>query len=177
MTRAVSPLSSTASNLDRLADPKAIQQIIYDWFELLHSIGPSMHRATFLRRLANGDALHNVEFSNLVISTCAATVAGLRRKTVPYQQYVTVDRCMELIATTDSGMPNSQFTFEWCQTKYNLAMAYYAEKGIGCHESFHLMSEASAGVRHLIFCASPQPSFMNQQLLKRLYWLIFAAQW
>jgi hypothetical protein len=44
-------------------------------------------------------------------------------------------------------------------------------------ESFHLMFEAVAGVRYLIYYGRPQLPFPTQQLLKRLYWLLFAGQW
>jgi hypothetical protein len=84
---------------------------------------------------------------------------------------------MELIASTESGAPRQQFTLEWCQMKYNLSVAFFSERGMDSPESFHLMFEAVAGVRYLIYYGRLQLPFPTQQLLKRLYWLLFAGQW
>jgi hypothetical protein len=43
--------------------------------------------------------------------------------------------------------------------------------------SFAFMAEAVAGVKYLVYYELENMSFLSQQLLMRLYWLLFAAQW
>jgi hypothetical protein len=140
-------------------------------------VAPILHRASFLKRLANGDATQDYEFLDLVASICAATIASLRRKSSTYYDIVTVERCVEVIEQNREYQPNKAFTLEWCQTKYNMASALFSERGMDNPSSFLLLSEATAGVKFLLYHQLEHMTFMSQQLLKRLYWLIFAGQW
>lgn len=140
-------------------------------------MAPILHRASFLRRLAAGDATRDREFFNLVVSICAATVASLKRKSSTYCGTVTVERCLELAERNDANRPKNGLSLEFCQTKYNFAIALGSERGLDDPYSSLLMAEALAGVKFLIYHRLDQMDFVKQQLLKRLYWLIFAAEW
>lgn len=170
-----SPSEPPADILDQLGPPVLIRQIIDDWFELIHSVAPILYRSHFLKRLSNGDSRHDPEFCGLVISVCAATVVSLKRRSSSHYGAVTFDRCVEIISENrllDSGQI---FTLEWCQAKYNLGAARGGEKGLDDHPGFRFMSEAVMGVKYLIYYKLPNMTMLEQQLLKRLYWLIFAG--
>ncbi|RTE72589.1 hypothetical protein BHE90_012997 [Fusarium euwallaceae] len=160
--------------LNQLGPPHIIAETIEDWFELVHCVSPVLHRASFLRRLANGDASRDPEFCNLVVSVCAATISVLKRSR--HRGVVTLSKCMKIIRNNDPGAPRMEFTLEWCQTKYNLAVAYLTKYGTDSPTVIHLLSEAAAGVRYLLFSTPDQLSFISRELLKRLLYLIFAGQ-
>ncbi|KAJ9636857.1 hypothetical protein H2199_007851 [Coniosporium tulheliwenetii] len=172
---APSPASPSTCGLDQLG-PAEVSLLINDWFERIHSVAPILHRASFLRRLAAGDATRDREFCNLVVSICAATVASLKRKSSTYCGTVTVERCLELAERNDTSRPKNGLTLEFCQTKYNFSIALGSERGLDDPNSSLLMAEALAGVKYLIYHQLDQMDFVKQQLLKRLYWLIFAAE-
>lgn len=161
----------------KIAPQHVIEQIVQNWFDFVHSVAPILHRAHFLKRLADGDAKHDYEFSNLVISVCAATVACLRRKSSASGVSITVENCCDAIEQNAVYQPNRVITLEWCQTKYNLAAALGSKNGIDDAHFFILLSEATAGVKYLLHHKLGHMDFVSQQLLKRLYWLVFAAQW
>lgn len=172
-----SPTASKPDFLSHLGQPVVIQKIINDWFELIHSVAPLLCRAKFLKRLEAGDALVDREFCGLVISICAATVASLRRKSSTNYENVTVERCLEIIKENGLLEGERNFSLEWCQAKYNLASSLSAELGMDDLDGFRFMSEAVMGVKYLIYYKLPTADFCYQQLLKRLYWLIFAGLW
>jgi hypothetical protein len=157
--------SVSIRRLEHLGPPHVIEHLVQDWFESVHSVAPILHRAHFLKRLADGDAQRDCEFSDLVISICAATIACLRRKSSAYDGVITVESCYDAVEQNRVYRPKKLITLEWCQTKYNLGVA------------FLLISEATAGVKYLLYHKLGHMNFMSQQLLKRLYWLVFAAQW
>ena len=163
--------------LEHLGPPHIIEQIVQDWFELVHSVAPILHRAHFLKRLADGDAQRDYEFLDLVISICAATIACLRRKSSAYDGVITVESCYDAVEQNRVYRPKKVTTLEWCQTKYNLGVALASQNGIDDSIAFLLISEATAGVKYLVYHKLERMNFMSQQLLKRLYWLVFAAQW
>jgi hypothetical protein len=175
----LSPLAnaSNPSPFEQLGPLAIIQQIAHDWFELVHSVCPILHRASFLNRLTASDAARDPAFSALVVSLCAAAIASLKRKSSTYYGIITVQRCLRVVEEIGLGRPNQKFSLEWCQTKYNLAVALSSEAGMDDATSFAFMAEAVAGVKYLVYYELENMSFLSQQLLMRLYWLLFAAQW
>jgi hypothetical protein len=168
---------TTSSSFDQLGPSAIIEQIIHDWFELVHSVCPILHRASFLKRLTDGDVARDSGFSALVTSVCAAAIGSLKRKSATYYGIITVQRCLRIIEQIGFGRVNQKFSLEWCQTKYNLAVAISSEVGMDDADSFRFMGEAVTGVKYLVYYELENMTFLSQQLLKRLYWLLFAAQW
>lgn len=166
--------SAPSTFFDQLGPVTVIEQIVHDWFELVHSVCPILHRTSFMKRLTNGEVAHEPGFLALVASLCAATIASLRRKSSTYYGIITVQRCLQVVEQVGIGR---KFSLEWCQTKYNLAVALSSEAGMDDANSFGFMAEAIAGVKYLVYYELENMTFLSQQLLKRLYWLIFAAQW
>src|SRR5450432_1192273 len=93
----IESLSPISSSLGHLGPSAMIEQIVHDWFELIHSVCPILHRASFLKRLTDGDAAHDPGFSALLASVCAAAIASLKRKSSTYYGIITVQRCFGVI--------------------------------------------------------------------------------
>jgi hypothetical protein len=91
-----SPASVVVCGTDRLAPFPIIENILHDWFELIHSVAPIFHRGTFLSRLAAGEAAQDCQFSALVISICGATISSLKRKSSIDYGGLTAERCLEV---------------------------------------------------------------------------------
>jgi hypothetical protein len=163
--------------LEQLGQLSQIRQIIDDWFELIHSVAPIVHRGQFLRRLANGDASRDPEFCGLVISVCAATVVSLKRRSNAQYGSVTFERCLEVVKQNRLLEDKDAFTLQWCQAKYNLGTTLTAERGPGNPLAFRFISEAVMGVKYLIYNELSAMPLVSQELLKRLYWLLFAGLW
>jgi hypothetical protein len=84
---------------------------------------------------------------------------------------------MEVIKDNQLLDGDQKFTLEWCQAKYNLGATVGAEGGLDNPSAFRYMSEAVMGVKYLTYYDMPAFPLVSQQLLKRLYWLIFAGLW
>jgi hypothetical protein len=172
-----SPCEQVGDILEHLGPFSLIRRIIDDWFELIHSVAPILHRGKFLERLGNGDASRDLEFCGLVVSLCAATVASLKRRSSAQYGSVTFERCLEVVKEYQLLESRDTFTLEWCQAKYNLGCALGAERGLDNPSCFRFMSEAVMGVKYLTYYELPTLCLVSQQLLKRLYWLVFAGLW
>lgn len=172
-----SPSEPPCNILEQLGQFSLIEQIIDDWFELIHSVAPILHRGQFLKRLTDGDASRDLEFCGLVISVCAATVVSLKRRSTAQYGSITFERCLEVVKDNHLLDSNDSFTLEWCQAKYNFGCAMGAQRGLDDPSGFRLLSEAVAGVKYLIYYKLPTWPLISQQLLKRLYWLLFAGLW
>jgi hypothetical protein len=162
--------------IHRLAPLHVIEQIVHSWFEQIHSVAPFLHRRAFLTRLRSTEATQDGTFAALVVSLCAATIASLRRKSSQdYGTLVNPERCWEVIDEMNMHqMPRRHFTLEWCQMKYNLSVSNHLINDAQCFTS---MSEAVIGIKYLIHYEMPNMTSASQELLKRLYWLVFAAGW
>ncbi|KAK1464089.1 hypothetical protein CMEL01_12850 [Colletotrichum melonis] len=178
---APSPNTTTGSHhSDRLAlfaSEDLVQRMLHDWFEKVHALAPVLHRRRFLHRLKAGEANTDRTFCALVVSVCAATVATLRR--ADYSP-VTVERCLDFIEEQhllDHGLRKPVYSLDWCVAMYNIGTSASSmnEDGLGDMGSFHGMSEAAAGARFLAYYRMADLDMSEQQLLKRLFWLIFAA--
>ncbi|KAJ4294338.1 hypothetical protein N0V90_008028 [Kalmusia sp. IMI 367209] len=65
----------------------------------------------------------------------------------------------------------------WCLAMYNFSSAMHHEHGIGSPLAHRLSAEAAIGVKYLLCHDFDQVAFLDQQILKRLYWLIYAGQY
>lgn len=177
-----STISSTASGacfgvLQRFAPAEVIDRMAEDWFEVTHAIAPILFRRRYLRRLRSGVADVDPTFCGLVISACAATLS-----TLPRRDYspVTLTRCITFIEENrllPCGVAQPNYTVDWCVAMYNMGVAIAALSPKAFHEmrSFHAISQSTAGVRYLAYYCMAELDLVEQQILKRLIWLLFAA--
>ncbi|KAJ4373199.1 hypothetical protein N0V83_003492 [Neocucurbitaria cava] len=70
----------------------------------------------------------------------------------------------------------SKITLERTLTLYNLSSAVHHEYGIDSSLTHRFSGEASVGVKYLLHQELDEMPFVDQQILKRLYWLVFAGQ-
>jgi hypothetical protein len=165
--------------LSVFAPESTILRLLGDWFSVIHPLAPILLRRQFLRRLRQGVADVNAEFCGLVISVCAATKA-----TLPRSDYgpVTVDYCVEFLDThglLKSHFTQDPFSIDRCIALYNLgtAMGATAKSGLSSMRAYHALSEAAAGARYLAYYRIHEHNEAEQQLLRRLIWLLFAGAW
>jgi hypothetical protein len=132
-----------------------------------------------MRQLADPVDSQKPEFVDLITSLCMATLATLRTRASTYAPAVTVEKCCQIVMSRQNA--SSQVlqapSLAWCQIKYNLATSLTAERGMDDPIPHLLLAEALTGVGHLLHHEIQNMSFTEQELLKRLYWLCFAAQW
>ncbi|KAF5577043.1 hypothetical protein FPCIR_12283 [Fusarium pseudocircinatum] len=163
--------------LSAFAPEPIIMRLLGDWFNVIHPLAPILLRRRFLQRLQQGVADSNAEFCGLVISVCAATKA-----TLPRGDYgpVTVDYCVDFLDA--HGLLKSQFTrdsfsMDRCIALYNIgtAMSATTKSGLSSMRAYHALSEAAAGARYLAYYRIHERDEAEQQLLRRLIWLLFAS--
>jgi hypothetical protein len=135
------------------------------------------HRGIFLSRLAAGEAAHDGIFAALVISICAATITSLKRKSSKDYGTLTTEKCIEVAQTMESQMAKQPLTLEWCQMKYHLGISLANQRSFDDADSFRIIAEATAGVKYLTYYKMQEMCTVSQQLMKRLYWLLFAGLW
>jgi hypothetical protein len=165
--------------LSAFAPEPIIMRLLGDWFNVIHPLAPILLRRRFLQRLQQGVADVDAEFCGLVISVCAATKA-----TLPRGDYgpVTVDYCVDFLDA--HGLLKSQFTrdsfsMDRCIALYNIgtAMSATTKSGLSSMRAYHALSEAAAGARYLAYYRIHEHDEAEQQLLRRLIWLLFASAW
>lgn len=163
--------------LDLVAPRPVLDHMIRDWFDWIHPLAPLLHPDQFRARIAQQYAGQPSEpsFVILVSSVCAATVASLRRRRDLYGG-VTVEGCLALAENLGLWSRAGTITLEWTTAMYNFSSAQYMEHGIDSALSFRLAAEAVIGLRYQLYYELPRMPFLDQQLLKRLYWLVFAGQ-
>lgn len=165
-------------NLDLIARPEVLHRIIDDWLNWIHPVAPILHRGHFMRRMyGDGDRERDssASFVLLVASVCAATVASLRRRRELYGT-VTVEGCLDVAEQLKLWSMASITTLDRALTIYNFSSAVHHEHGIDSSLNHRLYGEASTSVAYLLHQHFDQMTFMEQQILKRLYWLIYAGQ-
>lgn len=113
-------------------------------------------------------------FLLLVASVCAATLASLRRRRQLYPN-LTVESCLDFAERLGTWSPSATITVERSIAMYNFGSALHHEHGIDSPISHRLMTEAAMNVKFLIHQSIDTMSFMEAQMLKRLYWLIYAG--
>ncbi|CAO2652342.1 Nn.00g006250.m01.CDS01 [Neocucurbitaria sp. VM-36] len=166
------------ASLELIAPLPILQQIISDWFDWIHPVAPILHRSLFTQRIVNFESLSGASSSSfllLVASICAATTASLRRRRHLYTG-VTTEGCLELADRFKLWSSTSDITLERTLTLYNFSSAVHHEYGIDSPLTHRTIGEASISVKYMIHQHLDQMSFMDQQILKRVYWLIFAGQ-
>ena len=116
-------------------------------------------------------------FLAVVISLCAATVSSLPRRGASRYGGVTALQCLEAIEQNHLLDNHRNITLYWCQAKYHLSTALLSVQGTDSAYSFRLLGEATTGIKYLTFYEMHHMTPLEQQLTKRLYWLIFYALW
>jgi len=174
--------SLTSSVEQTVAPFEIIEALVHEWFELFYSVCPMLHRATFLKRLTPSELENDRGYSALVTAICAATLANLRQRgrTVNDQNTfggLTVESCLSFIEGLGFFNSRQATTLERCQTLYNVAIATQSVQGMDAEEPFQFFGATVIGLKWLIYYKLPTMPMMSQQLLKRLFWLMFAGQW
>ncbi|KAF2621459.1 hypothetical protein BU25DRAFT_404470 [Macroventuria anomochaeta] len=164
-------------SLEALAPFELIQQLVADWFGWIHPVAPILQQDQFMQRLTDSQASPDnvsTSFLLLVASIGAATVASLRRRRHLYTN-VTVESCLDFADRLGVWSPNAAITVERSIAMYNFGSALHHEHGIDSPLSHRLITEAAMSVKYLIHQSIDTLSFMDAQILKRLYWLIYAG--
>jgi hypothetical protein len=89
---------------------------------------------------------------------------------------VTVDGCLELAEQFKLFSFSSITTLERALALYNFSCAVQYEHGIDSPLTHRLLADSSISVKYLFHYEIGRMAFTDQQLLKRLYWLIYAGQ-
>jgi hypothetical protein len=156
-----------------IAPPAIIHQVIIDWFDWIHPVAPLFHRALLMQSLS--EEYGSASFFLLIVSICAATVASIRRRRHMYGG-ISVEACLELAERFGIWSAGSKITLERALVLYNLSIAANHEYGFDSPLTYRLCAESSISAKYLLHESFDQLSFMDQQTLKRLYWLIYANQ-
>ncbi|KXJ85540.1 hypothetical protein Micbo1qcDRAFT_110722, partial [Microdochium bolleyi] len=161
------------SPLWRLGPDHLIRHVLNDWFEHIHPIAPILFRRSFLKRLDSGETETNPVFYGLVISVVCATCATLRSRShsIDYGG-ITAERCFDVVEAENLLSSNRSYSLDWCVAKYNLCASSGAVSGISLVQANRYSTDAQLGVKYLIRNELAKASFVEQQLLKRLYWLL-----
>ncbi|KAF3034160.1 hypothetical protein E8E12_004928 [Didymella heteroderae] len=170
-------LDAPPTSLQTLASFEVLHQILSDWFGWIHPVAPILHQDRFMQRLATTQTSpENTPgpFLLLVASICAATVASLRRRRHLYPK-LTVESCLAFAERLGVWGPSAAITVERSIAMYNFGSALHHEHGIDSPISHRLLTEAAMSAKFLIHQSIDAMPFMDAQLLKRLYWLIYAG--
>lgn len=165
-------------DLELIAPSDILHAILNDWFDWIHPVAPILLRNQFMRRVNGGegsDRDSSTSFILLLASVCAATVASLRRRRKFYDA-VTVEHCLEVAERLKLSALTSIITLDRALTLYNFSIAVLHEHGMDSALGFRLFGGSSVSVAYLLHHQIDCMSFVDQQVLKRLYWLIYAAQ-
>ena len=160
------------------APQEAVSLAIEDWFEKIHPVAPILARRRFLRRYKEGEAARNPIFCGLVVSICAATAA-----TLPREHYgpITVTSSVDFIERNQllagGFFQGPSSTLDWCISMYNLGTALGSVSGADMSDkrSYHKLSEATMGTRYLAYYCMPQLDYVEQQLTRRLFSLLYVG--
>lgn len=130
-----------------------------------------------MRRFNDRSAETDLDFDALVVSVCSATVSTLRRTAPSYASMITVEKCWNIITSFEQLRGPLPPTLTRCQWKYNMAASTVQERGLDDEVPQILMGEAGVIVSRLIHYNLSSLSLRDQELSKRLFWLLFAGQW
>lgn len=171
-------VGSERCDLSLIAPPKVLEQIIDDWFTFIHPLAPVFLRAQINEKIqASFRDMQGApdSFLILVASICAATCASLPRRRHNHGA-VTVESCLELTDRFNFWGTARSITLERALTVYNFTCALNGMHGLDAASAYRLTGESSVCVKYLIQHELHRMSFDDQQVLKRLYWLVFVAQ-
>ncbi|KAM0324917.1 hypothetical protein ACHAQA_007883 [Verticillium albo-atrum] len=158
-----------------LCSRAVVLTILTDWSRFVWPLASLLHKKRFLRRVLQHEDETNPIFRALVLSTCAVTVTTLRRRSAYKYRSVTVEKCVGLIDQDDMlRRPRDAYTPEWCLACYNVASSLHALDGLAELRVYQAIKDAMAGVQWLLFCdaARETRSLHDQEMLKRLYWIM-----
>ncbi|EEU35934.1 uncharacterized protein NECHADRAFT_85322 [Fusarium vanettenii 77-13-4] len=159
------------SDFKGLCSRSLILTILTDWSRYVYPLAPLLHRKKFLKRVLQHEDERNQTFCALVLSTCAMTVSTLRRRSFYNYPSVTVDKCIDIIERERMLLPVS-YTPEWCLARYNFASSLSALYGLDDMRIYQAIKDAMAGVQWLLFHEKGTESVHDQEMVKRLYWLL-----
>jgi hypothetical protein len=165
-------------DLNLIAPPQVLDLILDDWFNWIHPVAPILHRQIFMARIKgsqNGDVQESREFLVLVASVCAATYASLRKRWHHYGT-VTVDSCLDLAERFGLWSASDSITLDKALSFYNFSSAVRYGHGLDSALAFRLTGESTVSVKYLMQQKLNQLPFIEQQIVRRLYWLNFAGQ-
>ncbi|KAL4783862.1 hypothetical protein BJX76DRAFT_243430 [Aspergillus varians] len=176
---ASSSSSARSSALPFFASEPVVSALLHSWFEKIHPVIPILHRRSLLARVERGEHLRNPSCCGLVLSICALTMAAL-----PREQFglMTVQGCLDYIdekKLVTPGFARCAYSLDWCISMYNIAVAMIStsKSHATTIRVYHALCEAFAGVRYLTFFGMDQLDSVEQQLLIRLFWVLFGASW
>ncbi|KAJ8107194.1 hypothetical protein OPT61_g9033 [Boeremia exigua] len=169
-------MSGGRPSLGDFAPPEIIHQLIADWFGRIHPVAPILHQDRFMQQLRECLVSGNgtPSFLLLVASLCAATMASLRRRRHLYGS-VTVESCLDFAERLGLWSPSAEITVERSLAVYNFGSAVHHEHGIESPLAHRLVTETAMSVRFLMHQAIETMCFADAQILKRLYWLVYAG--
>lgn len=173
-TSGTSPASvSGGPDFHGLCSRSLVLKILTDWSGYVWPLAPLLHKKRFLRRVLQHEDERNPTFCALVLSTCAVTVTTLRRRCFLRYRHVTVDKCIGIIDRAQMLHP-PVYSVDWCIACYNVASSLHALDGLAELRVYQAIKDAMAGVQWLLFCdeARDARSLHDQEILKRLYWLM-----
>ncbi|UPL02196.1 hypothetical protein LCI18_013130 [Fusarium solani-melongenae] len=159
------------SDFKGLCSRSLVLTILTDWSRFVYPLAPLLHRKKFLKRVLQHEDERNPTFCALVLATCAMTVSTLRRRSFYNYRSVTVDKCIDIIEREHMLLPVS-YTPEWCLTRYNIASSLSALYGLDDMRVYQAIKDAMAGVQWFLFHEKGTESVHDQELVKRLYWLL-----
>ncbi|SPO01048.1 uncharacterized protein DNG_03796 [Cephalotrichum gorgonifer] len=140
---------------------------------------PSPHRKQSpAQSTTDGEATVNPVFCGLVVSICAATAATLPRE---YYCPITIQSAADfverngLLAGGFLQAPSS--ALDWCMATYNFGTAWSSISGMNLSDkrSYRGLSDSAMGVRYLAYYCMEELDYVEQQLMRRLFWLLFAG--
>ncbi|KAG7112088.1 Glucose transport transcription regulator RGT1 like protein [Verticillium longisporum] len=157
-----------------LCSRSLVLSILTDWSRFVWPLASLLHKKRFLRRVLQREDERNPTFCALVLSTCAVTVTTLRRNSFHKYRGVTVAKCIGLIEQGQMLQRPAAYTLDWCISCYNVASSLHALDGDAELRVYQAIKDAMAGVQWLLFCDGEREtrSLHDQEMLKRLYWLM-----
>ncbi|KAM0275144.1 hypothetical protein ACHAQH_007518 [Verticillium albo-atrum] len=157
-----------------LCSRSLVLTILTDWSRFVWPLASLLHRKQFLHRVLQHEDETNPTFCALILSTCAVTVTTLRRRSFHKYRGVTVERCVGIIDQEKMLQRPAVYTLDWCISCYNVASSLHALDGFAELRVYQAIKDAMAGVQWLLFCDSAREtrSLHDQEMLKRLYWLM-----
>ncbi|KAH7116446.1 hypothetical protein EDB81DRAFT_819592 [Dactylonectria macrodidyma] len=170
-----SPVSvSGCHDFHGLCSRSLVLTILTDWSRFVWPLASLLHKKRFLQRLLQREDESNPTFCALVLSTCAVTVTTLRRRSFQKYRGVTVAKCVGIIDQEHMLQRPAAYTLDWCISCYNVASSLHALDGVAELRVYQAIKDAMAGVQWLLFCDGEREtrSLHDQEMLKRLYWLM-----
>lgn len=132
-----------------------------------------------MERINAGESQTNPAFYGAVLGVCAATIATLPRREFGS---ITAQACIDYIyqkGLVQGGFEKCLYSLDWCISMYTIAIALatISRSHLTMMRAYHALTEAFAGVRYLAFFSMQDLDFLEQQLLIRLFWVLFAGSW